>query len=146
MIKILDAGQLKLCDQFTIEHEPIPSIDLMERASCQLFNWIVARYRKEHSFIILAGTGNNGGDTLALARLMFQSEFKNIKVCLIKISNNLSTDCQINLNRLQNLNIKWNEIIENEPFPEITPGAIIIDGIFGSGLNRPVTGYWAQFN
>ena len=65
-MKILSCAQLTELDKYTISHEPIASIDLMERASLALTNAIVRRWGKEFKIAVFAGPGNNGGDALAV--------------------------------------------------------------------------------
>jgi ADP-dependent NAD(P)H-hydrate dehydratase / NAD(P)H-hydrate epimerase len=144
-MKILDSQQIKTCDMATIQNEPITSIDLMERAAGQLNHWMVQHFQLDQHLIFLAGTGNNGGDALALARILFLSGYKNIQVYLLKISPTLSFDCAANY---QSFATKAGHLIyeltEGSPMPEIHSDAVVVDGIFGSGLNRPIEGYWAQ--
>lgn len=145
-MKILDAPQIRECDRFTIENEPIASIDLMERAATAITEWIIGNYFFcDTHFTIFAGTGNNGGDALATARQLASSWAKQITVYLLNISDKKSSDYLTNLERLKNTDgIEIVEIDENDPMPQIKAGSIVIDGIFGSGLNRPIEGYWAE--
>ena len=71
-MKILSASQVRKADQFTIENEPIKSIDLMERASEEFVKLFKQRYNQVHNVLIVCGTGNNGGDGLAVARILSQ--------------------------------------------------------------------------
>ncbi|MBI9066209.1 MAG: NAD(P)H-hydrate dehydratase [Salinivirgaceae bacterium] len=143
-MKILTLSQIQAADAFTIKNEPIASIDLMERASTQLYNHIKKHYLDHEEFVIFAGSGNNGGDALALARLLFVGGFKNVSVFVTQISN-YSLDCKTNLERLKKIEeIHLYFINENDVFPQFENYAVIIDGIFGSGLNRPVLGYWGE--
>ena len=70
MMKILSVDQIREADSFTIAHEPITSIDLMERAAFQIYRWIRKRVDNQHTVRIFAGPGNNGGDGLVLARML----------------------------------------------------------------------------
>ena len=70
MIKIFPTIQIKELDAYTIENEPIASIDLMERASQALAKVISERWGAETPFTVFAGPGNNGGDALAVSRLL----------------------------------------------------------------------------
>ena len=72
-MKILSASQIRELDAYTIKHEPIKSIDLMERAAQECFQWIINKYSKQHSFKIFCGLGNNSGDGLVIARLLLSS-------------------------------------------------------------------------
>ncbi len=142
-MQILSTPQIREWDSYTISNEPILSIDLMERAAQQLFAWIKNHYRREMPMILFAGSGNNGGDALALARILYNEGFSNLKVYLLRIGN-LSQDCQSNFTRLEELkSVPVHYIKKDGDIPVIDPGGLIIDGIFGSGLTRPVSGYWA---
>jgi len=139
-MKILKSSQIKEVDAFTIKNEPILSIDLMERAAGTISNWIEKKISKEKNIKIFIGPGNNGGDGLAIARQLLNVDYK-VKVYITYTAGNRSKDCQINLNRLklQNKNC-ISEINNNSDFPEINSSDIIIDGLFGSGLTRPLSG------
>ncbi|MCW3785904.1 NAD(P)H-hydrate dehydratase [Plebeiibacterium sediminum] len=140
-MKILSPEQIREVDLFTIKNEPIPSIDLMERAAQKATDWIISN-KMTYSYAIFCGTGNNGGDGLAIARLLSRLPVK-IDVFLIKFSDNLSSDAQSNLSRLieiSNVSVyEINNIVEID-FNEINEDGIILDCIFGSGLNRATKG------
>jgi len=143
-MKIVSCEQIKEIDSYTIKHEPIASIDLMERASVQLFNWITGRYGISEHFVIFAGTGNNGGDGLALARMLGNCGYMT-DVQFVSVSDKISSDCSLNLNRLQNVtNVTISTIKDISQFPLIGSDDIVIDAIFGSGLTRPVSGLQAE--
>lgn len=139
-MKIFKSKQITEIDAYTIANEPIASVDLMERASLKIFNWIKEGYCHERHFKIFVGPGNNGGDSLALARLLAQDGFT-VEVFILKISTHLSPDSQMNLDRLkiQNL-VSIFELSSPDDFPLITDEDIIIDALFGSGLSRPLDG------
>jgi NAD(P)H-hydrate epimerase len=145
-MKIFSVEQIRQLDQYTIEHEPISSLDLMERAARALYNWFVAQFPDRNAKIcIFCGPGNNGGDGLALAR-MLGHDFYDIQVYLLKIGQSQSPDFTANLDRLKNSRTgKILEIYEQGGFPNIPANAIIVDAIFGSGLSRPLQGFWADF-
>ncbi len=141
-MKILSPQQIREVDQFTIKNEPIPSIDLMERAAKAATNWIISN-NMAYSFSIFCGTGNNGGDGLAIARLLSKLPVT-LNVYLIKFSDNLSEDAKINLDRLKELSdVKITEISQIEQLQSlnIEEDEVILDCIFGSGLNRPTKGF-----
>jgi len=141
-MKILNAEQTRRVDAYTIANEPILSIDLMERAAGNCFEWLANRYRTENRFYIFAGTGNNGGDALAIARLLAQ---ENYKVDVFLISEKLSPDSQTNLDRLKKQNlVNINILKQTADFVPLSTESVIIDGLFGSGLNRTVEGFAAQ--
>ncbi len=136
MQKILSADQTRAADQFTIQHEPITSIDLMERASAAFVDEFLQKVPGGTSVTVVCGPGNNGGDGFAIARMLLARDFE-VSSFLVNISPNLSEDCAINLNRLKK--ISEVQIIEDPADIKMTDG-LVIDAIFGSGLNRPVDG------
>ncbi len=140
-MKIPSIIQIKEADNYTIENEPIASIDLMERASGQLFEWIKEHIAKSSRIIVFSGPGNNGGDGLALARLLANDEYK-VVVWQIQLSNDLSDDCKTNLDRLIDDGIvQVNTLTKDDMLPELEQNDIIIDALFGSGLSRPLDGF-----
>lgn len=142
-MKILSAAQTRELDAYTIKNEPIKSIDLMERASLVFSDWFVEKFSEQHCPIqIFCGIGNNGGDGLAVARILTNYGYQ-IEVICCQISSKTSKDFQINFQRLSE-SIVVSTLEKNDNFPIIKENAIVIDAIFGSGLNRSVTGYWAE--
>lgn len=143
-MKIFISPQIREIDSSTIEYEPIASIDLMERASAQLFRWITERFGRSKQIIVFAGPGNNGGDGLALARMLAEREYS-VAVYYIKLTDKISPDCELNLKRLENVkNAAINILTGTDQFPVISSGNIIVDAIFGSGLARPAEGLAAE--
>ncbi|XCI75224.1 MAG: NAD(P)H-hydrate dehydratase [Flavobacteriales bacterium] len=143
-MKILSSEQIRQADQYTIIHEPITSIDLMERAARACFDWIVARYEPaEQHFFMLVGLGNNGGDGLALARMLLEVGAQ-VRVCIARVSVHCAEAFQTNLDRLGTMNRSVSELHEGDPFPSPDQGGIFIDAFFGVGLSRPVQAYWAD--
>ena len=140
-MKILKSEQVKDVDAYTIKNEPIMSINLMERAAGQCSQWIIEHFGVKKKINIFIGPGNNGGDGLAVARQLAEENVE-VKVFLLKISNKLSKDAEINFNRLQEQNkVEICSVEKGSILPEIDSKEIIIDGLFGSGLNRPLEGF-----
>jgi len=144
-MKILSASQIKQLDLFTIEKEPIASIDLMERASLAFVDWFCEQFpQEEQKVLIFCGPGNNGGDGLAIARLLNQ-RFYTVELILCQISDQRSLDFEENFSRLpKRAAIPVINLKSGDPWPSIEEAGIVIDAIFGSGLNRPVEGYWGK--
>ncbi|MFO7829073.1 MAG: NAD(P)H-hydrate dehydratase [Bacteroidales bacterium] len=139
-MKILKSSQIRKVDAYTIENEPIQSIDLMERAAMTVTRWIAGHFLSEKKVKIFVGPGNNGGDGLAVARQLADLEFK-IEVFLVRISDKLSKDAEINLERLKKTDsVSIHEIYIEKDFPEIDLRDIIVDALFGSGLSRKLEG------
>ena len=138
-MKLLSAQQLREADAYTIAHEPITSLDLMERASqrfVQVFEEVFVNSDKAVS--IFCGTGNNGGDGLAIARLLHQKGWQ-VECFLIQFSQNISPDNQTNQQRLTRAGLKLQTITNKENLPHhIHP--IIIDALVGTGISRPLDG------
>ena len=136
-MKIFSAHQIYEADKSTITKEQISSDILMERAATKLFEWLHARLRgSKVNITLFCGIGNNGGDGMALARQL-QEHGYTIKVYVVNYSEKRSKDFLLNLERLKDRKI-WPDLINAESdLPEISPDDIVIDAIFGIGLNRP---------
>lgn len=143
-MKIFTAAQTHELDKYTIEHEPIESIDLMERAAKVLTRAIMDEWTERTPIVVFAGPGNNGGDALAVARMLAAQNYK-VSVFLFNIHDQLSEDCETNKKRLlavKNIE-KFTEINVNFDPPELTADTLVVDGLFGSGLNKPLIGGFA---
>lgn len=138
MIKILTVEQIREADAYTIENEPIASIDLMERAATAIFQRMLPKLKEGQHINIFSGMGNNGGDGLVLARL-FHLQAYHVKTYVLKTTAKGSTDFEVNLERLKNKTNEIYEIKSLNDFPDIQADTIIIDALFGSGLNRECT-------
>jgi len=142
-MKIFRAKQLREIDAYTIKNEPIQSIDLMERAARRLTGWYVRHFHTDQKVIIFGGPGNNGGDALAMARMLADRQFR-VECCLLRFGK-LSEDCSINLERLKaQALVKLFEVNDEAMLPEIAKADVVVDGIFGSGLSRSVTAFPAS--
>lgn len=118
-MKILSIDKVRQADQYTIQYEPISSEGLMERAAGQVFEWLKAHIQKENRVKIFCGAGNNGGDGLVVSRRLSEVGRPN-QVYLLR------------------------DFQSAADFPAIDENDIIIDALFGSGLNRPVEGLAAE--
>ena len=118
-MKILSIDKVRQADQYTIQNEPISSEGLMERAAGQVFEWLMAHIQKDNNVKIFCGAGNNGGDGLVVARRLSEVERPN-QVYMLR------------------------DFQSTADFPAIEENDIIIDALFGSGLNRPVEGLAAE--
>ncbi|MGB5554898.1 MAG: NAD(P)H-hydrate dehydratase [Flavobacteriaceae bacterium] len=135
-MKLFSGKQIYEADKFTIKKQEISSDVLMERAAVQIFNWLHSRMQGAQVKIhLFCGIGNNGGDGIALARHL-QEHGYNIAVYVVNYSKTRSKDFLINLERLKERKI-WPEFLDGEQtLPEIGRDDIIVDAIFGIGLNR----------
>lgn len=157
MIKILTAEQIRQADQYTIENEPISSSELMERAADKCVDWLLHSNHSPTNVFwkdgkqkvkLFCGMGNNGGDGLVIARKLAEDDFPQVQVYIVLHAEKASPDFHANMEillafeeSLPNLKIEY--IKEEANFPKIEKEDIVIDAIFGSGLNKPITGFTA---
>jgi NAD(P)H-hydrate epimerase len=141
-MKIFSAEQIRNWDAYTIAHEPIASIHLMERAASACYEWITLYYA-ESNFKIFCGKGNNGGDGLAIARMLLNSG-KNVSVYILEFGHKGTEDFQINLQRLHELTTNIHFIQSAAYFPVIDKNDVVIDAILGTGLNKPLDDFTAE--
>jgi hydroxyethylthiazole kinase-like uncharacterized protein yjeF len=143
-MKIFLSAQSKQADEYTIKNEPVGSVDLMERAANGAYRKLMELYPEANRFVVFVGTGNNGGDGLVIARLLAETG-KNVRVCIVRISNRVTDDFLININRLKEQNKTCIcEITTESDFPNILPEEIIIDALFGTGLSGKLNGFAAN--
>lgn len=143
-MKIFTSDQIKEIDRYTIEREPVKSIDLMERAAKKIYDWIISRYGISKRIMIFCGPGNNGGDGLALGRMLTESGYK-AGIYYVHFTDRVSTDWETNRNRLNHVRSSSFESIDSkEQFPLLTAEDLIVDAIFGSGLTRSPEGLAAE--
>lgn len=138
-MKILSVEQVRAADAYTIQHEPIASIDLMERASRAFVDWFCENFETGNFKVkIFCGLGDNGGDGLAIARILQPLGF-DLDVFVVKYSDKTSENFQINRIRLEKqLTIKY---IEDEQFNcDFAENDVIIDALLGSGVSRSIEG------
>ena len=144
-MKILTCTQIRELDKYTIDNEPIKSIDLMERAAKALTRGITAVWGSGMEVVVFAGPGNNGGDALAVARMMAEEGYS-VKAYLFNIGNKLSADCAVNKERLMQCKSmgKFTEVKDEFDPPALTAKTLVVDGLFGSGLTKPLSGGFAS--
>lgn len=144
-MKILTGAQIRELDQYTIDHEPIASIDLMERASRAITQAITTRFESTTPVVVFAGPGNNGGDALAVSRMLSEKGYI-VDAYLFNIHGTLSDNCEKNRDRLKSEGLvhSYTEVTSNFDPPKLTQQTLVIDGLFGSGLNKPLTGGFAS--
>jgi NAD(P)H-hydrate epimerase len=143
-MKIFNSEKVREIDAYTIKNEPVQSVDLMERAARELFNCFVSHFERTQTVNVFTGPGNNGGDGLALARMLADDGYR-VKVFFLAFTSKTSSDWSINKDRLLQQNkAEYSEIRDADDFPMLKHGDIIIDAIFGSGLSRPAEGLPAE--
>lgn len=140
MLPLLISSQIREADAWTIKNEPITSTDLMERASKAFVGWFINHFPERNERIsIYCGTGNNGGDGLAIARMLHQHKYQYIKVFIARFSDKSTADFDANLQRLHDCGVTHVTINNTEILPDES-SSIIIDALLGSGLNKPLNG------
>lgn len=144
-MKIFTSQQINDLDRYTIDHERITSLDLMERAAKAIAQAIASLWTTDTPMVVFAGPGNNGGDALAVARILADQGYK-ISVYLFNIHDHLSDECQANKVRLLEKKrlTDFKEISVNFDPPMLEKNMLIIDGLFGTGLNKPLAGGFAS--
>lgn len=145
-MKIPTIKNAREADAFTIENEPITSVDLMERAATTAFNWIENKLNRQTGKCvkIFCGMGNNGGDGFVLGRLFCQKHY-DVEVFLVHVCEKMSHDCHVNHERLKALDSSViRDVFSKNDFPEISDSDVVIDAMFGSGLTRPLEGLAAE--
>jgi NAD(P)H-hydrate epimerase len=138
-MKILTIPKIRELDQYTIDNEPISSQQLMERAANKCSKWITKNIHKSKSIAVICGGGNNGGDGLAIARLLKQNGYS-VNCFLATFSNQQSED-----NKTQEaITSKELQIIKLHSYEDfkLISSDIIVDALFGSGINRMLEGSW----
>ncbi|MFM9945948.1 MAG: NAD(P)H-hydrate dehydratase [Bacteroidia bacterium] len=140
MLPIYNAQTLKEWEEFTLKNKSLESIDLMERAALSCVVWITKNISTGNQITIVCGNGNNGGDGLAIARLLLHSNY----TLTIYVANN-GTKSENNISNLEKIEVysyaEIKKISENGKI-FFEPGTVIIDCIFGTGFNKPVDGFW----
>jgi NAD(P)H-hydrate epimerase len=140
-MKVLSAAQIREADKQTILNEPITSLNLMERAATKCSSWITEKLPESKNYIVICGPGNNGGDGLAIARMLWHYQ-KSVTVYYCNINQVFSVDFSSNKIRLEKeTDIKPTELNENNQTILFEENAVIIDCILGSGLNRKTEGW-----
>lgn len=143
-MKLLTTQQIREADNYTINNEPVASVNLMERASKAFFDKLKTILKKQHPVMVFCGTGNNGGDGIAVARMLKRANYP-VEVFKIIFSSNASPDFLENEKRF--LQLRGSVLVdlkEGDSLPEIPEKATVIDAMFGSGLSRPLKGFPAQ--
>lgn len=141
-MKIISARHLHEWDKATIEAQNISSDMLMERASVAFVRAVLKTHAAEHHFVIVCGIGNNGGDGFCIARLLHQKGYKITVVVCGDITTG-SNDAQLNYQRLQKWSIPIIPVLHGQRIP-LFKNVILIDALFGTGLNRAINGWMAD--
>ena len=145
-MKLLNVKQIRMADKYTIENEPVASLDLMERAALKVYQYINDNFSYNNDFYVFCGKGNNGGDGFALARLLHGHHY-HVKAFFVFDDDKMSDDCRSNMLRLKHecpqVNVQIVDLNdENAVQDVIVPDDdknVIVDALFGSGLTRALS-------
>lgn len=133
---LIDSKNMKEIDKQTIEKVGIPSLVLMERAALSVVTAIEDQYGKGQRVLCICGTGNNGADGIAVARIL-QERGEKSAIYIPKESEHSTEEWKIQLAIAESLKIP---IFRKSPnWDEYT---ILVDAIFGIGLSREITGIY----
>ncbi|KFF73235.1 sugar kinase [Chryseobacterium sp. P1-3] len=140
-MKVFTAEQIRNWDQFTISQEPVSSVQLMERASMEAAHWISENAKNTRKMALFCGNGNNGGDGLAIARMLYMKGF-DVDVFVNDPKGKFSEDALLNLKRLRDISGITVRKFSEMPQYGFDDKTIIIDALLGTGLSRPLEGIY----
>jgi ADP-dependent NAD(P)H-hydrate dehydratase / NAD(P)H-hydrate epimerase len=144
-MRVLNAAQMREADRRTIEEIGIPSVVLMENAGRQAVAAMEAMFADlaDRRVAILCGRGNNGGDGFVVARTLAHRDV-DVSVFLFGRVADVRGDARTNLEILGRLGLTVVEVADSQAwelhFSEVSDCTLIVDAIFGTGLNAPVAG------
>ena len=140
--KIFKAASVKMLDEYTIEYEPVSSLDLMGRAAMVWTRKFLDVFRIPAEVAVVAGNGNNGGDGYCIACLLAEHDW-NVTVFRLMPDSTQSVDCKVNYQRWLDMG---GQIVDVRQADDFVPGkqAVIVDAILGSGINRKVEGVMGE--
>jgi len=140
-MKIFTSQAIHELDSATCEAQQISSIDLMERAAELVVDELNSRFLPGQRFVVMAGPGNNGGDALAVARMLIDRGYRRVEVFLFNVTGKLSHDCDEERKKLITVDgVDFTEVSREFNPPYLSEKDVVIDGLFGSGLNKPLMG------
>ncbi len=143
-MKILTAAQIRQADRYTIDHEPIASIDLMERAASACVEYILEQYEPDTHYTVVCGKGNNGGDGLAIARMLVHAACT-VEVYILEYTDSNTLDFLQNLGLLNSIpSVEVHHVRNEVDFQIKHADTVIIDAILGTGINKPIEGLIAD--
>ena len=140
-MKILSSKEISTVDAKTIEYKGIQSYELMEMAASTFTDYFIENYyiKECNSVALFCGTGNNGGDGVAVAYVLHLVGYS-VKLFMVEVSNNYSKDCLLNIDRAEKGGVDIIKITSVDQIPCLDNINVIVDAIFGTGLSRPLSG------
>lgn len=143
-MRIISSKFIKDLDAATCEAQGIDSLVLMERAASAVAGELTKRFLPSLRFVVFAGPGNNGGDALAVARILAERGYERVEAYLFNVTGKLSADCQAQRDLLKEVpGVKFVEVTHQFEAPDLDKDVVVVDGLFGPGLNRPLAGGFA---
>lgn len=140
-MKIFTSKDIHEIDGATCEAQQISSLQLMERAASKVSCELITKFLPTQRFVVMAGPGNNGGDALAIARMLYEHGYRKIEVFFFNVTGKISLDCEEERKKLITIDgFNFNEVSKEFNPPTLGSSDVVIDGLFGSGLTQPLTG------
>lgn len=140
-MKIFESQNIHEIDAATCEAQKIDSLQLMERAANAVACEVISRFLPTQRIVVVAGPGNNGGDALAVTRILYEQGYKRIEAFLFNVVGKLSPDCEAEKKRLSDIEgIDFTEVRKDFHPPYLGENDVVIDGMFGIGLRQPLQG------
>lgn len=140
-MNIFSPKQIQEIENVTCHAQGIGSLELMERAASAVSVELMSRFLPGQRFVIVAGPGNNGGDALAVARQLIEQGYRKVEVFLFNVTEKLSHDCEEMRRKLITIDgVDFTEVTQEFSPPDLSPGTVVVDGLFGVGLKHPLTG------
>lgn len=144
-MKIFSAPQIRACDTYTVHASKITSYELMERAAAKCVEWVNTNIPADAVFVVLCGSGNNGGDGLVITRMLHRQGYS-AKAFLLRLSDELTEDCRKNFERLAGIDNNLVEILQpGSLISDMPENVVVIDAMLGTGLNRQAEGWIEDF-
>lgn len=140
-MKIFTSSLIQAIDTATCDAQGIESIVLMERAANAVADEVISRFDLNQRIVVIAGPGNNGGDALAVARILIEQGYKKVEVFLFNVKGHLSPDCETERKKLIAIDgVDFTEVKLKFLPPYLGANDVVIDGLFGSGLSQTLLG------
>lgn len=140
-MKIFPSDTAREIERATCEAQNIDSVELMERAASAVACEVISRFLPSQRIVVIAGPGNNGGDALAVSRMLLDQGYRRLEIYLFNVTGRLSHDCEEQRRRLIAMDdIRFTEITKGFTPPALGRGDVVLDGLFGAGLKRPLEG------
>ncbi|SDB09064.1 NAD(P)H-hydrate dehydratase [Eubacterium oxidoreducens] len=139
MKKILNAASMQQCDRTTIDFYKMPSLVLMERAALEMYRVLEEKIRHDDNCCIVCGSGNNGGDGIALARLLHLAGYR-VQILFAGNLEHMSIDCKKQMDIAKQYQVPCCFKDKTDLDNLLKKQDVIVDAIFGVGLCRRIEG------